>query len=184
MLQFISFILFCTFIYLLHLSLSDLILASNLEGIDNPLSRWVQVFVCLCRCNYWGLVCSSYWIDTLVLTEGNILFCTLPPPSPGSPWRRQDKGYNAGVRGCLILYNHHQKLICDWWHVSFAIMWNVRCLSRPQGVCSHFKKKKIDFRVYSVGRSFISLEDMINLHSVTEFFSWLLGSHLQATKKR
>src|SRR3990170_7220881 len=31
-----TFILFCTFIYLLYLSLSDLILASNREGIDNP----------------------------------------------------------------------------------------------------------------------------------------------------
>mgnify|MGYP005813843755 CR=1 FL=1 len=28
--------LFCTFTYLLYLSLSDLILASNCEGIDNP----------------------------------------------------------------------------------------------------------------------------------------------------
>src|SRR3989337_2060941 len=31
-----TFILFYTFIYLLYLSLSDLILASNREGIDNP----------------------------------------------------------------------------------------------------------------------------------------------------
>jgi hypothetical protein len=31
-----TFTLFCTFIYLLYLSLSDLILASNREGIDNP----------------------------------------------------------------------------------------------------------------------------------------------------
>src|SRR5215216_4344209 len=30
------FTLFCTFIYLLYLSLSDLILAINREGIDNP----------------------------------------------------------------------------------------------------------------------------------------------------
>ena len=31
-----TFTLFCTFIYLLYLSLSDLILAINREGIDNP----------------------------------------------------------------------------------------------------------------------------------------------------
>ena len=31
-----TFILFCTFTYLLYLSLLDLILASNREGIDNP----------------------------------------------------------------------------------------------------------------------------------------------------
>ena len=37
------------------------------KGLTTPLSRWVQVFVCLCRCNCWRLVCSSYWIDTLVL---------------------------------------------------------------------------------------------------------------------
>ena len=30
------FILFCTFIYLLYLSLSDIILGSNREGIDSP----------------------------------------------------------------------------------------------------------------------------------------------------
>ena len=39
----------------------------TVKGLTSPLSRWVQVFVCLCRCNYWRLVCSSYWIDTLVL---------------------------------------------------------------------------------------------------------------------
>ena len=31
-----TFTLFCLFIYVLYLSLSDLILASNREGIDNP----------------------------------------------------------------------------------------------------------------------------------------------------
>ena len=34
-----TFTLFCTFTYLLYLSLSDLILASNREGIDNPFYR-------------------------------------------------------------------------------------------------------------------------------------------------
>ena len=48
------------------LSLLDLSFASDREGIDNPLSRWL-----------WGVICfvqvlgdaraNSYWIDTLVL---------------------------------------------------------------------------------------------------------------------
>ena len=46
--------------------LSDLTLVSGRVGIDNPLSRWLQGFICLCRCE--GLVrVASYWIDTLVL---------------------------------------------------------------------------------------------------------------------
>ena len=61
------FILFRTFTYLLYPSLSDLILASTVKGLTTPLPHWVQVFVCLCRYNYWRLLCSSYWIDTLIL---------------------------------------------------------------------------------------------------------------------
>ena len=38
-----TFTLFCTFTYLLYLSLLDLTLASDSEGIDNPFSRCVQV---------------------------------------------------------------------------------------------------------------------------------------------
>ena len=34
--------------------LSDLTLVSDREGIDNPLSRWLRGFICLCRCE--GLV--------------------------------------------------------------------------------------------------------------------------------
>ena len=30
----------------------------TVKGLTTPLSRWVQVFVCLCRCNYWILVCG------------------------------------------------------------------------------------------------------------------------------
>ena len=30
--------------------LSDLTLVSDREGIDNPLSRWLRGFICLCRC--------------------------------------------------------------------------------------------------------------------------------------
>ena len=67
LLQFICFYFSLRFSNLLYLSLSDLILASDREGIDNPFSRCVQVFVSLCRCIYWGLAYASYWIDTLVL---------------------------------------------------------------------------------------------------------------------
>ena len=59
-----------------YLSLSDLTFACIREGIDNPLSRWVQVvwlFVqVLVIC-----VFSSYWIDTLVLKLWEILISTL-----------------------------------------------------------------------------------------------------------
>ena len=54
-------------ILLYHLSISIRShFASSREGIDNPLSRWVQVGVCLCR---YSVACCvvSYWIDTLVL---------------------------------------------------------------------------------------------------------------------
>ena len=30
--------------------LSDLTLVSDRVGIDNPLSRWLRGFICLCRC--------------------------------------------------------------------------------------------------------------------------------------
>src|SRR3990170_6536168 len=49
----------------------------TVKGLTTPLSRWVQVFVCLCRCYHWRLVCSSYWIDTLVLKLRKILISTL-----------------------------------------------------------------------------------------------------------
>ena len=39
----------------------------TVKGLTTPLSRWVQVFYCLCRCIYWGLARFSCWIDTLVL---------------------------------------------------------------------------------------------------------------------
>ena len=37
----------------------------------------MQVFVSLCRCIYWGLACSSYWIETLVLKLREIVISTL-----------------------------------------------------------------------------------------------------------
>ena len=44
-----TFTLFCTFIYLLYLSLSDLIIAINREGVDNPFYRvgYKYLFVCV-----------------------------------------------------------------------------------------------------------------------------------------
>ena len=51
------------FIYLYQISL----LQVTVKGLTTPLSRWVQVFFSLCRCYHWRLVCSSYWIYTLVL---------------------------------------------------------------------------------------------------------------------
>ena len=48
----------------------------TVKGLTTPLSRWVQVFDCLCRCIDWRLACTSYWIDTLVLKLGEILIST------------------------------------------------------------------------------------------------------------
>ena len=64
--------------------LSDLTLVSDRVGIDNPLSRWLRGFICLCRCE--GLARSSYWIDTLVLKNwGKYLryFAASPFPLQG-----------------------------------------------------------------------------------------------------
>ena len=65
----IYFLLFCfallLIFYIYHYQISSL--QVTMKWLATPLSRWVQVFVCLCRCNYWRLACSSYWIDTLVL---------------------------------------------------------------------------------------------------------------------
>src|SRR3989337_1712591 len=44
--------------YIYHYQISSL--QVTVKGLTTPLSCWVQVFVCLCRCNYWRLVCSSY----------------------------------------------------------------------------------------------------------------------------
>jgi hypothetical protein len=57
--------------YIYHYQISSL--RVTVKGLTTPLSRWVQVFVCLCRYKYWRLVCSSYWIDTLVLNWAKYL---------------------------------------------------------------------------------------------------------------
>ena len=50
-----AFILFCIFIIKIPKNiilsyLSDLTLISGRVGINNPLSRWLRGFICLCRC--------------------------------------------------------------------------------------------------------------------------------------
>ena len=37
--------------YINHYQISSL--QVTVKGLATPLSRWVQVFVCLCRCNHW-----------------------------------------------------------------------------------------------------------------------------------
>ena len=57
------YVLVIFYIYLYHISP----LQVTVKGLTTPLSRWVQVFDCLCRCIDWRLACTSYWIYTLVL---------------------------------------------------------------------------------------------------------------------
>ena len=64
----------------------------TVKGLTTPLSCWVQVFVCLCRCYRWRLVCSSYWINTLVLNWGkylSVLFCITLSSSREKPTQAQ-----------------------------------------------------------------------------------------------
>src|SRR3989337_2562602 len=67
------YVLVIFYIYLYQISSLQL----TMKGLTTPLSRWVQVFDCLCRCIDWRLACTSYWIDTLVLKLRKILISTL-----------------------------------------------------------------------------------------------------------
>ena len=73
----LSFILFYIlvifYIYLYQISS----LQVTVKGLTTPLSRWVQVFDCLCRCIDWRLAYTSYRIDTLVLEIREIFISTL-----------------------------------------------------------------------------------------------------------
>src|SRR3989337_2953468 len=83
-----SYLLF-SFIYLYHISP----LQVTVKGLTTPLSRWVQVFDCLCRYIYWGLACFSYWIDTLVLNRGkylSLLCCITLSSSREKPTQAQE----------------------------------------------------------------------------------------------
>ena len=46
-------LLYFALLIILYLSLLDLILASNHEGIDNPFIALGASIFCLCRCNHW-----------------------------------------------------------------------------------------------------------------------------------
>ena len=59
-----TFTLFCTFIYLLTYLYHISSLQVTVKGLTTPLSRWVQVFVCV---GARDSCVASYWIDTLVL---------------------------------------------------------------------------------------------------------------------
>ena len=92
LLQFIYFYFVLRFGNLLYLSLSDLIVASDREGIDNPFialgaSVWlfVQVLV-IC-------VFFSYMIDTWFLTKGStyLYFVASPFPLQGKNQRKLKK---------------------------------------------------------------------------------------------
>ena len=58
--------------------LSDLTLVSDRVGIDNPLSRWLRGFICLCRCE--GLVRGlllDWYLGSQKLREILILLCCI-----------------------------------------------------------------------------------------------------------
>ena len=58
--------------------LSDLTLVSDREGIDNPLSRWLRGFICLCRCD--GLVRGlllDWYLGSQKLREILTLLCCI-----------------------------------------------------------------------------------------------------------
>ena len=54
------------YVYLIILSLLDLTLVSDREGLDNPFITLVARFLFVCV-GAWDLSVISYWIDTLVL---------------------------------------------------------------------------------------------------------------------
>ena len=58
--------------------LSDLTLVSDHVGIDNPLSRWLRGFICLCR--YEGLMCGlllDWYLGSQKLREILTLLCCI-----------------------------------------------------------------------------------------------------------
>ena len=77
------------YIYLYQISS----LQVTVKGLTTPLSLWVQVFDCLCRCIDWRHACISLWIDTLVLNRGNtyLYFAASPFPLQGKNQRKLKK---------------------------------------------------------------------------------------------
>ena len=56
------YVLVIFYIYLYRISP----LQVTVKGLTTPLSRWVQVFDCLCRCIDWRLACAFYRIDAVI----------------------------------------------------------------------------------------------------------------------
>ena len=73
---------FASFISLYHKNtknviLSDLTLVSDRVGIDNPLSRWLRGFICLCRCEglVRGLLLDWYLGSQKLMEILTLLYC-------------------------------------------------------------------------------------------------------------
>ena len=89
-------------------------LQATVKGLTTPLSHWVQVFDCLCRCIDWRLACSSYWIDTLVLKLREILISTLLHHHflfKGKPMHAQEvaRRISGAVAGEIYAQSRHTK---------------------------------------------------------------------------
>ena len=94
-LMFQHLVVFIAFYFTLHLYhkntkniilsyLSDLTLVSDRVGIDNPLSRWLRGFICLCRCE--GLVRGlllDWYLGSQKLREILMLLCCITLSSSG-----------------------------------------------------------------------------------------------------
>ena len=92
------FVLVIFYIYLYQISS----LQVTVKGLTTPFLRWVQVFDYLCRYIYWGLACTSYWIDTLVLNNWGKYLSTLlhhPFLFKGKPTQAQEVAF---VRETII----------------------------------------------------------------------------------
>ena len=80
-------------IWLYHLSISITShFANNREGIDNPLSRWVQVGVCLCRYSVTCALSPTGLIPWFSKAEGNTYSTLLHHPFlfKGKPTEAQE----------------------------------------------------------------------------------------------
>ena len=85
----IIFYLLFTFIYPYQISPFQV----TVKGLTTPLSHWVQVFDCVCRCIYLGLAHFSYWIHTLVLNWRkylSLLCCITLSSSREKPTQAQE----------------------------------------------------------------------------------------------
>ena len=101
--------------FIVYPSLSDLTLRITVKGLTTPLSRCLQVGVCLCR---YSVACCvvSYWIDTLVLkTEGNTYAPLLHHPFL---FKGKTNGSSRGSNNQLPQLAKtlpQLALLCRWW---------------------------------------------------------------------